>query len=114
MNKSEMVRILAAEAGRGELMFPTSATVALRVQQALDDPDCHLETAARLIQAEPLLSARIVAVANSAAFNRCGRVVTDVRAAVNLLGFRMIRTLATAVIARQMAGMVEDPAHRAL
>lgn len=114
MNKSEMVRILAAEVGRGELMFPTSATVALRVQQALDDPDCHLETAARLIQAEPLLSARIVAVANSAAFNRSGRVVTDVRAAVNLLGFRMIRTLATAVIARQMAGMVEDPAHRAL
>lgn len=114
MNKSEMVRILAAEVGRGELMFPTSATVALRVQQALDDPDCHLETAVRLIQAEPLLSARVVAVANSAAFNRSARVVTDVRAAVNLLGFRMIRTLATAVIARQMAGMVEDPAHRAL
>lgn len=114
LTKKEMVRILAAQAGRGELIFPTSATVALRVQQALEDPDCHLETATRLIQAEPLLSARVVAVANSAAFNRSDRLVSDVRAAVSVLGFRMVRTLATAVITRELAGMVDVPTHRDL
>lgn len=114
MDRLEPLRILTAEAARGELAFPTSAAVALRVRKALDDPDCELAAAARLIQAEPLLSARVVAVANSAAFNRSGRVVTDVRTAVTLLGFRTVRSLATALVVRQMAGMPQAPAHRDL
>lgn len=114
MDRLEPLRILTAEAARGELAFPTSAAVALRVREALDDPDCELVAAARLIQAEPLLSARLVAIANSAAFNRSGPVVTDVRAAVTLLGFRTVRSLATALVVRQMAGMPQAPAHRDL
>jgi HD-like signal output (HDOD) protein len=105
---------LAAEAARGNLTFPTSATVLLRVRKGLDDPDCAIETAARLIQTEPVLAARVVAVANSTMFNRSGRTVTDVRAAVNMLGFRMVRTLATAMVVRRMAGQPETPAHRDL
>ena len=114
MDRPDTLKLLAAEAGRGELTFPTSATVVLRVRQALDDPDCQTETAVRLIQAEPLLSARVVAVANSAAFNRSGRTITDVRAAVNLLGFRTVRNLATAMVARQMAGIPDGHAQRDL
>jgi HD-like signal output (HDOD) protein len=114
MDKRETLKMLAAEAQRGELTFPTSAAVALRVRQELDDPDCHTDTATRLIQTEPLLAARVVAVANSAAFNRSGREVTDVGTAVTQLGFRMVRTLATAVIARQMVGVMDVPAHRDL
>ncbi len=114
MDRREALRIIAAEAGRGELNFPTSVEVALGVQRALDDPDCHLEAAARLVRSEPLLSARVVALANSVAFNRSGRPITDVRIAVSRLGFRMIRALAAAVVARQMAGVSSDPAHRLL
>ena len=114
MDRLDTLRILTAEAAQGEVTFPTSAAVALRVREALEDPDCELGAAARLIQAEPLLSARVVAVANSAAFNRSGRVVTEVRAAVTLLGFRTVRSLATALVVRQMAGMPEAPAHRDL
>ena len=114
MDRLDTLRILTAEAASGELAFSTSAAAALRVREALEDPDCELGAAARLIQAEPLLSARVVAVANSAAFNRSGRGVTDVRAAVTLLGFRTVRSLATALVVRQMAGMPESPAHRDL
>ena len=114
MDRLDTLRILTAEAAQGELTFPTSTAVALRVREALEDPDCELGAAARLIQAEPLLSARVVAVANSAAFNRSGRVVTEVRAAVTLLGFRTVRSLAMALVVRQMAGMPEAPAHRDL
>jgi len=114
MDRLDTLRILTAEAERGELTFPTSATVALRVREVLDDPDCASETAARLIQAEPLLAARIVAVANSATFNRSGRVITDVRTAVTLIGFKTVRTLATAMVVRQMAGMANMAAHRDL
>lgn len=114
MDRHETLKIIAADAERGELTFPTSAKMALRIQQAIDDPDCQVETAARLIRAEPLVSARVVALANSIAFNRSGREVTDVRVAITLLGFHIVRALVTAVIARQMAGMSADRAHRAL
>jgi len=106
------LKTIAAQAGRGELTFPTSVDIALRVQLALDDPDCSLDQAARLIQAEPLLSARVVAMANSAVYNRPGRSVADVKSAVQRLGFRTVRSLAAAVITRQMAGKPAIPEHR--
>jgi HD-like signal output (HDOD) protein len=110
MDRSGALRQLVAQAVRGDLTFPTAAAVALRVHEALDDPDCSVEAAARLIQAEPLLAARMVAVANSAAYNRTGRPVTDVRAAVTMLGFRTVRMLVTVMVARQMAGMPKSVA----
>ena len=114
MDRREALKRIAAETAAGDIAFPTSAEVALRVQRALDDPDCHIEAAGRLVQTEPLLAARVVALANSVAFNRSGRVVTEVRIAVQRLGFRMIRALATAVVARQLAGVSTNPRHRLL
>ncbi len=66
--------------------------------------ECHIDKAARLIQAEPLLSARVVAIANSVIYNRSGHEITDVRLAVTRLGFRTVRSLAMALVTRQMAG----------
>lgn len=114
MDRREALKRIAAETAAGDIAFPTSAEVALRVQRALDDPDCHIEAAGRLVQTEPLLAARVVALANSVAFNRSGRAVTEVRIAVQRLGFRMIRALATAVVARQLAGVSTNPRHRLL
>ena len=88
--------------------------MALRIQRTLEDPDCTVETAARLIRAEPLLSARIVALANSVTYSRSPQPITDVRVAVTRLGFRIVRILATAVITRQMAGLQMATAHKAM
>ena len=114
MDKLAAFKLLAADAARGNLHFPTTATVLLRVRDGLADPDCSVDQATRLIQTDPLLSARIVATGNSIAFNRSGRAVTDVRAAINLLGFKMVRMLATAMVARQLAGTSDTPAIRTL
>jgi len=114
MNRSEALQAIATQAGRGELVFPTSVDVALKVQRALDNPDCHTEAAAKLVQTEPLLSARVVAMANSVVYNRAGREITDVRSAVARLGFRTLRSLAGAVVTRQMAGTSADPKLRAI
>lgn len=112
MIRREALQLIADQAGRGELTFPTSVAVGLRIRKALDDPDCRIETAAKLLQAEPLLSARVVALANSAAFNRSGQQVTDVGTAVSRLGFRTVRSLALALVTRQMAGAPTLAAHR--
>jgi len=109
-----IVARLAAEAARGEAVFATHAEMALRVRRALDDPDCSLEQLATLVRAEPLLAARVVAMANSVVYNRSGRVTTDIRHAVSSIGFKALSSLAMALIVRQMDEMSKVAAHRAL
>ena len=110
MDKREILKKLAAEAAHGELNFQTNAAVTLRIQRAIDDPDAALSDIAKLVQAEPVLAARVVAVANSAAFNTSGRSFTDVRSAVSRLGLRTLRSLATAFLVRQLADSAsKDP-----
>jgi len=67
---------------------------------------------ARLIQADPLLAARIVALANSVLFNRSARPVTEIQSAVARVGFSVVRSLATAVVAKQIAGTPTQAVHR--
>lgn len=117
MDKREFLKTIAVEAKSGELVFPTSAQVALRLSQALEDPDCHVDQAARLLQAEPVLSARVVAMANSPIYNRAGREITEVKAAISRLGFGVVRALAMALVTRQIAsngmtGAYHDLANR--
>lgn len=109
MNRNQALTLLTDEAGRGEIHFPTNTQVTLKVRQALDDPDCHLEAAGKLIQADPLLAAQVVALANSVAFNPAGREITEVRTAAARLGFQTLRTLVMAQLTRQMAGGAGSP-----
>jgi HD-like signal output (HDOD) protein len=113
MDRLEAFKSIAAQAGRGELTFPTNVDATLKLQRALGDPELHADDAARLVQAEPLLAARTVAIANSAAYNRSGKDVTNVRAAVQRVGFRTLNALAAAVIVRQLDSKITEPALRA-
>jgi HD-like signal output (HDOD) protein len=114
VNVQEILTKLAAGADEGEVIFPTTAEMALKVQRVLDDPDCSVEQLARLVQADPLLAARVVAVANSVVYNRSGRNVADIKSAVSRLGFKTLRVLAASVVVRQMEGMAKTPQHREL
>lgn len=105
---AERYRKLATTAAQGELVFSSSAELGLRIKHALDDPDGTVDQVAKLIQAEPLLSARVVAVANSVAYNRTGREIADVRQAVSRLGFSTLRSLTMSMLVRQMSGQPRD------
>ena len=104
MEKRVLLSALADEVERGKLFFPTSATATLQIKKMLEDTDCDLDAVTRLIQADPLLSVKIVAVANSVVFNRSGKKITSVSSAVTLLGLRTVRNLAVALITQQLAG----------
>jgi len=110
----DIVARLAEEAASGDMVFATHGEMALRVRRALDDPDCSLDQLAKLVRAEPLLAAHVVAMANSVVYNRSGRATTDIRNAVSTIGFKTLSSLAMALIVRQMEGMSKDDAHRAL
>lgn len=114
MDKCEIYRLIASQVAQAELAFPTGVQVALKVRDALDDEDCQLTDAARLIQAEPLLASRVIAIANSVVYNRSGQVIAEVRAALSMLGFSTVRSLAMALVTRQMAGQSSNLQHREL
>ncbi|MFC5547808.1 HDOD domain-containing protein [Massilia aerilata] len=113
MNRLEAFGIIAAQAARGDISFPTSVNAVLRLQQALNDPDCHLEEAIRLVLGEPQLAARTVALANSSAFNAGNQPITNVRAAVTRVGYRNLQMLVASLLVRQFGNCIQDPVLRA-
>ena len=42
---------IAADAARGDIVFPTHTEIALRVQRLLDDPDCAIDALGKLVSA---------------------------------------------------------------
>lgn len=114
MNRNEALTLLIEEAHRGDFHFPTSARLAIKIRETLDDPDCHLDAAERLIEAEPLLAAQVIALVNSVAYNPSGREITDLRTAAARLGFQTLRTMAMAYVTRQMAGNPSTPKQKKL
>ncbi len=96
------------------MTFPTSVNAAVRLQLALNDPNCHIEDAIKLVLSEPQLAARTVALANSAAFNPNGDTpITNARAAVMRVGYRSLQTLVASLVVRQFGARIVDPDIRA-
>jgi len=114
MDVRSALETIAADAARGDIVFPTHTDIALRVQRLLDDPDCAVEALGKLIAAEPILSSRMLSLANSITYNPGGRVITELKAAISRLGFAATRALAAAVIVRQMKEMSRNDECRVL
>jgi len=92
----------AQAAGAEELSFATGADVSLRVMRAVDNPEVGIDDLARIVTAEPLLSAKVVRLANSAALNPSGRGISDIKQAVMRVGAAPIRSLAMALTLDQL------------
>lgn len=114
MDVKAILAAIADTASRDDLMFPTTTKMAINLQRVLDNPNCSIDQLAKLVRADPLLSVRIVAVANSVIYNRSGHAIDDPKSAVALIGFQIMRALAAAVVVRQMEGMARTPKHRQL
>lgn len=109
MERIDALNLIAEQANHGELAFPTGLDSSLKILRQLDDEDCHIDQAVQLIKSEPLIAARIVAVANSAAYSRSGREITQLHGAISRIGLRTTRTLTMAIATRQMAGTPTSP-----
>ncbi len=94
---------IEAELKTGEFSFPTSMQAAVKIRRALEDPESGLSAVARVISLEPLLSVKLLRMANSVFFNPAGVEVTDVQRALMRVGVNNARTLAFAVIGDQLA-----------
>jgi HD-like signal output (HDOD) protein len=95
------------ELATGEFVFPTSMQAAVKIRRALEEPGANLSTVAKVINLEPLLSVKLLRMANSAFFNPANVDVTDVQRALMRVGVSNARTLAFAVIGDQLATATE-------
>jgi HD-like signal output (HDOD) protein len=98
----EFVQILAQELTAGKVELPSFPDIAIKVRKVLADDDVNLEMVLRVVGSEPTLAARLLQVANSAAVNRTGSPVTDLRKAVQRMGLNMVRSAAMAFAMAQM------------
>jgi HD-like signal output (HDOD) protein len=108
-----ILKDIAADLSKGEVMFPTFANAVVKVKKALDDADMDAGRLARVISSEPLLSTKLVHIANSAALNPSGATVSDVKSAVTRVGFNTVRSVATAVAISQLEKADDLRKHRA-
>ena len=88
----DFVRTLAAELSGGNLDLPSFPEIAIRVRRVLSDPKSSVEQVVRVVGSEPALAARLLRISNSASLNRSGRAVTDLRTAINRIGYNMVRS----------------------
>lgn len=96
------VQALAAELSGGKVDLPSFPDIALRVRQVLSDDEVSQDKVVRVIGSEPMLAARLLQIANSAAINFSGRAMTDLRSAIARLGFNMVRSAAIAFAMSQL------------
>lgn len=102
VNAAQIVMGLAAELNTDNIDLPGFPDIVAHIQRALADEKSSSRDVVKLVATEPTLAARFVHLANSAAFNRSGHEVSDLKAAINCLGYNMVRSQATAFAMRQM------------
>ncbi|PTD95334.1 HDOD domain-containing protein [Pseudothauera lacus] len=91
------------ELQEGRLNFPTALDVSLRIKKLADNPESTLDEIAAVVRAEPVLSAKVVRMANAVLLNPYGAQITAVNEAVKRIGLSALRCLAFAVAAEQLA-----------
>jgi putative nucleotidyltransferase with HDIG domain len=75
---------------------------AILVRNTLRDPYANLPRVVQVIGVEPLISSKLLKLANSVAFNPSGQTVSELSTAISRLGFEAVRTTSLAVAMDQM------------
>jgi HD-like signal output (HDOD) protein len=101
------VKSLAAEMSQGRVELPSVPEVVQRLQKALSDEGVANETVVRVIGSEPMLAARLMTMANSAALNPSSRRIADLRTAVARVGFNIVRSVGVSFAIAQLRRSAE-------
>jgi HD-like signal output (HDOD) protein len=96
------VERLAQDLRDERLELPAFPEAVIRIQRVLQSPDTSTDDVVRILSSEPALAARLLRMANSVEFRRVDQNVTDLRKAVSLMGFNMVRSVAVAFAMRQL------------
>ncbi len=93
--------ILIDKLKKDELVLPTLPKIAMKVRDAVADPDSNLGDISTLIAQDAALSARLIRIANTAHYSRAVRV-ESLQAAVTRIGMRQIKNIVMALAMEQL------------
>lgn len=85
------------------LDLPAMPQVLLRFHEEAGNDGASMDALAQLVMSDPTLSARILAVANSAAFRR-GSAMRTIKQSLIALGTRMVRAISAALVVQNVFG----------
>ena len=98
----EFVANLCEELNNRTLDLPAFPDVAVRIRKVLRDPEITADQVVRVVGSDPVFSARILRVANSALMNAAGVQINDLRIATMRLGFNMAYNIAVSIAVEQV------------
>ncbi len=85
------VKTLGQELSHQEFDIPPFPDIAIKIREAMSDPDVSIDKIARIIVADPVLTTRLVRMANSALLRRGTIEITDVKTALSRIGLELVR-----------------------
>ena len=95
----EFIQRLGSELASNNFKLPPFPETALRVKNALKDPDISIDSLSSIVLTEPMLTVRLLKMANSAMMQRGPLEVTDVKVAMSRIGMNMVQSAAMSVAA---------------
>ena len=98
----EFVTNLCEELNNRTLDLPAFPDVVVRIRKALRDPEITADQVVRVVGSDPVFSARLLRVANSALMNAAGVQINDLRIATMRLGFNMTYNIAVSIAVEQV------------
>ena len=99
--EAEIIATIYAAFAQGKLEVPSLPDVALAVRDAVNRCAAGVAEVAQIVQSDPVLSGRIIQASNSATYGGLHGATTLVEA-INRLGLKATRNLATALAVRNL------------
>lgn len=99
-----IIKKLVDELNNGEVIFPTTINLALKIKKEVEDDDAGVAEVAKSVQKEPVLTAKTLRLANSTAYNQSGKEIVDISMAISKIGLDAVKMLVMTLIVRQMTG----------
>ncbi|MDP2562229.1 HDOD domain-containing protein [Psychrobium sp. 1_MG-2023] len=93
--------ILIEKLKNDSLVLPTLPKIAMKVREAVADPDSSLGDISSLLAQDAAMSARLIRIANTAHYSRAVRA-ENLQAAVTRIGMRQIKNIVMALAMEQL------------
>ena len=97
----EFVKRLSIELAGNDFDLHTFPETAHRIQAELKDPEVSIETLCSIVLSEPMLTARLLRLANSAMMQRGTLEITDIKIAISRIGLNMVQNAAVSFAANK-------------
>lgn len=98
----QMLADIAQELSGDEVVFSTHFDTIVRLRSILKNPEQNIQAIAAALSTEPLICAKLLRIANSAAINPSGQQIVDLKSAITRLGLNTVRSTALSVATAQL------------